>query len=106
MSESEDRTLSKDEFMSFIRKQGFSGCPICKNNLTFFWGHAVDMPDGSGQIHMTSHLPGTTTMPGKRHEVEPYPTDLYVVICGRCTHIMPFAKQYLHLILEMERNGQ
>jgi hypothetical protein len=84
-----------EEFMSFIKRAGFRGCPVCKNEEGFTWAHAAHIP-GLGDAKITAFLPGTTTVPGQTRS-ESYPTPLYVLICDRCTHLMTFSKTMMLL---------
>jgi hypothetical protein len=84
-----------DAFMAFIKKAGFTGCPICKNENGFTWAHAAHLP-GAGDVKITAFLPGTTTLPGAQR-TESFPTPLYVLICDRCTHLMTFSKTMMML---------
>lgn len=81
-------------FFQFLREKGFKGCPVCGEPDNFTWAHAARLPDGA-VVKMESSLPGTTTMPGKPTEhKESFPTPLIVLICDRCTHVLPFSKAH------------
>ncbi|MBR8188261.1 hypothetical protein KDW82_04195 [Burkholderia vietnamiensis] len=96
-------SLQMNQFMAFLRSQGFKGCPVCGNDDGFTWAHEAETPFGVAKI--TAFLPGTTTVPGhdSTHR-EGFPTPLKIIICDRCTHLMTFSGTMLALKFSSERS--
>lgn len=92
-----------DSFMSYIRAAGFSGCPICRNNEDFSWGHSIEII-GKGPVRIEGWIPGSTTLPGDESgATRPFMTPLRILICDRCSHVMTFSKT--HLKFKASRNS-